>query len=187
MGKRLLANVTELINPPPERIIWAYGEWQDSYSQLPPHVQLVEGLPDINELKADRHVRKLIVCDDLMQALSKSKNDELNSLFCRGSHHWNLSIVHIVQNLFFNNLRTARINCHYIVLLKNPSDRLQVMNLGKQLYPGKTKFFQEAYDDACSEPFGYLLVDMEPHTEDNVRLRTKIFPGELCYAYLPTV
>ena len=185
--KKLIRYSQELITPPPDKIIWCYGEWQDSYNDLAqiPNLEMVEGIPDTATLKRDKTVRKLVVCDDLMQDLSTSKNNELVSLFCRGSHHWNIAIVHIVQNLFYSNLRTARINSHYIVLLKNPSDRLQVINLGKQLYPGQQKFFVDAFNDACAQPFGYLMIDNEPTTNDQVRLRTNIFPGEQCYAYVP--
>ena len=143
--KRLVKHASELISPPPHKIIWCYGEWQDSYKDLAPYgVEFVEGTPDMGMLKGNKDERKLLICDDLMQSLGKEKNTELVSLFCRGSHHWNVGIIHIVQNLFFNNLRTARVNSHYLVLLKNPSDRLQVMNLARQLYPGQQKFFLES-------------------------------------------
>lgn len=185
--KRLVRHAAEMISPPPEKIIWAYGEWQDGYKDLStiPNLELVEGIPDMPSLKQDKQVRKLVICDDLMQDLANTKNNELINLFCRGSHHWNVAIVHIVQNLFYSNLRTARINSHYLVLMKNPSDRLQVMTLGRQLYPGQQKFFLDAFNDACSTQFGYILVDNEPTTDDQIRLRTNIFPGEQCYAYVP--
>jgi len=176
-----------MIYPPPDEIVWAYGEWQNSYSDLGkvPNLKFVEGIPDMAMLKAGKERRKLVICDDLMQELSKGKKAELNNLFSRGSHHWNVGVIHIVQNLFFNNLRTARINSHYIVLLKNPSDKLQAHTLARQLYPDKYKSFLESFEDSCSQPFGYLLIDNEPSTDDQIRLRTNIFPGELCYAYVP--
>ena len=184
--KRLVKHASELISPPPHKIIWCYGEWQDSYQDLTPYgVEFAEGLPDMASLKQDKTQRKLVICDDLMQQLSSEKNSELVSLFCRGSHHWNVGIIHIVQNLFYENMRTARVNSHYLVLLKNPSDRLQVMTLARQMYPGQQKFFLEAFNDACSEPFGYIFVDNEPSTPDNVRVRTCVFPGEVGYVYTP--
>ena len=128
----------------------------------------------------------LLICDDLMQAYGSKKKDELCQLFCQGSHHWNLSILHIVQNLFFSNMRTARINSHYIILMKNPSDRLQLLNLARQIFPGKQKYVVEAFDDACSSRFGYLLLDLEPSTQDDMRLRTNIF-DEIGYVYQPRV
>ena len=80
------------------------------------------------------------------------------------------------------------LNTHYIVLFKNPRDAGQVALLARQMYPGKSKFVVEAYEDATKEPYGYLLIDLRPETDDRYRIRTKIFPGdERQYAYLPKV
>lgn len=163
-------NAKYLITPPPEKIYWAYTEWQEVYNDLP--VTFIEGVPDVEIFKQDRETPKLLICDDLM---TNYKKEELSRLFCQGSHHWNLSILHIVQNLFYGNLRSARINSHYLILMKNPSDRLQLMTLARQIFPGKQKCLTEAYDDACSKQFGYLLLDLEPSTPDDMRLRTNIF------------
>ena len=39
--------------------------------------------------------------------------------------------------------------------------------LGRQLYPGKSNGFLQAYKDALnSNKFGYFVVDMSPHAED---------------------
>ena len=64
---------------------------------------------------------------------------------------------------------------HKLIII---DDLQQVGILGRQLYPGKTRGFLKAYEDALSEKHGYLLVDMSPHSEDKYRLRTHIFPGE---------
>ena len=174
-------NAKTLIEPPPEKIYWAYGEWQDGYKDLLSDVILIEGVPDTEVFKADKNIPKLLICDDLMR---KYKKDDLCELFCQGSHHWNLSVMHIVQNLFYNNLRNARINSHYLILMKNPSDRLQLLTLARQIFPTKQKFLADAYDDACAEPYGYLLLDLEPSTDDNLRLRTSIFPNDpYCLVY----
>lgn len=180
--KKLIENADVMISPPPDEIIWCYGEWQSSYDDISKiaKVKMHEGMPDLEYLSANRHKRKLCVMDDLMMEASTSKgNNTLHSLFSRGSHHWNLSIIHIVQNLFYSNIRTARINSHYLVLLKNPSDALQAINLSKQIYPSNRKFFMEAFKDATSTPFGYLLIDLEPSTDESLRLRTRIFPDEI--------
>ena len=183
-AQKFIKHASTLIHPPPEKIYWAYGEWQDCYNQFPPDIVLIEGIPDLDVFKSDKATPKLLICDDLMQSYGNKNKAELCQLFCQGSHHWNLSILHIVQNLFFNNLRNARINSHYIILLKNPSDRLQLLNLARQIFPGKQKGMVEAFDDACAERFGYLLLDLEPSTSDDMRLRTKIFPDDpMGYVY----
>jgi len=61
--------------------------------------------------------------------------------------------------------------------MKNPSDKLQVKNLGLQLFPG-SKHFEEAFTDATNQPYGYLLIDLTQTTPDNMRLRGNIFPNK---------
>ena len=46
--------------------------------------------------------------------------------------------------------RTMALNTLYMVLLKNLRDVSQVTILGRQLYPGKSKGFLKAYEDALS-------------------------------------
>jgi hypothetical protein len=41
------------------------------------------------------------------------------------------------------------------------------------------------YRNATGEQFSYLLVDMHPTTDDEQRLKTHIYPGELCVVYVP--
>ena len=179
--KNLVLNAKRMITPPPEEIFWCYSEWQPAYDDLIDGVRMIQGLPDLSKLKSDNRP-KLLILDDLMQEMKSNKN--LVTLFTRGSHHWNLSVVNIVQNLFFEG-RTSRVNAQYLVLMKNPSDQLQAMNLAKQLYPGKTNYFMEAYRDACGQSYGYLFVDLCQNVEDSTRLKTNIFPGQLPIVYVP--
>ena len=99
-------------------------------------------------------------------------------MFSRGTHHMRTSIVLITQNLFpqGRHARTIALNTWYMVLMKNLRDMSQVNVLGRQIYPGKTKGFMEAYQDALTH--GYLVLDMSPHADDRYRLRTRVFPGE---------
>ena len=174
-----------LMTVQPTAIIWCYSELQPSYAELKqclPKIQFVEGLPDLEQLKADKERPKLIIFDDMMNVFEK--NPSLETLFVKGCHHWNLSCIHIVQNLYCKGLRTARINANYLVLFKNPSDKLQVANLARQLYPGRSRFFINAYEIATAQPFTYLLLDVSQTCVDSLRLRTNIFPGELMNIFL---
>jgi len=173
--------------PAPVKILWCFSEFQKGYRELEsvPGLVLIEGLPDFEELRKDSDTPKLIIFDDMMATLGSEKNKNLEEIFVNGSHHWNCSLIHIVQNMFFNGLRTARINAHYLVLLRNPSDQLNISTLARQLYPGQQKYMLEAYRDACSSPYGYLLVDNSPNCEEGYRLRTSIFPDEYTICYQP--
>lgn len=182
-SKRLVNNANEMISPKPHKIIWCYTEWQKAYKDLE-NVELCEGLPNFDRFKNSSNEPKLLILDDFMDTL---KGDaRLTQLFTRGAHHWNVSVIHICQALFFDGLRTARINAHYIILMKSPADKLQIANFAKQMYPGMTKYFMEAYKNATERPFGYLLVDTSPVTDDQLRLRTDIFPEDVAQSvYVP--
>jgi len=176
--KKIVLNAHYIIEPTPVKIILCHTEWQTAYDDIllkMPDVQFTDGLPNFEELKSDKLIPKILILDDMMQEM---KGDfRLNEIFTRGSHHWNLSIIHIVQNLFFNGIRTSRINSQYLILMKNPSDRLQIKNLGRQLFPG-SKHFEEAFEDATSKPYGYLLIDLTQTTPENMRLRSNILPED---------
>ncbi|KAL3073365.1 hypothetical protein niasHT_031506 [Heterodera trifolii] len=98
-----------------------------------------------------------------------------------------LLVLDDLMHLFTRELRIARNNAHYLVLLRNPAGALQVRSLGIQLFPGPGALhhFLEAYDDATADPFGYLLIDMHPTTRPLMRLKTHIYPGQLTVVYAP--
>jgi hypothetical protein len=188
-AKKFIKNLDHLVCPVPEQVLWCYSEWQPTYFEFMknPKVKLIEGLPDLGQLKATSNIPKLLVMDDLMTQID-GKKQGLTDLFTRGAHHWNCSCLHIVQNLYYGTIRTARINSHYLILMRNPSDKLQASMLAKQLYPGQQASFLGAYKEACSKPYGYLVIDVAPDTQEELRLRTNIFPEDkYTIVYLPKV
>ena len=70
----------------------------------------------------DKH---LIILDDLMD----ETDQRVASLFTKKSHHRNISVMYIVQNLFHRGKhhRTVSLNAHYMVLFKNPKDVSQIL------------------------------------------------------------
>ena len=181
--RTLLERREDFIDPPPERIYWYYAEYQPDYEALKtalPHVEFIEGLPGEEELKRlDVDRRKLIVIDDLMNEL----NPVVTALFTKGSHHRNLSVVLLVQNLFFKGGRTLSLNTHYLVYFKNPRDASSIDHLARQMFPGRVRYVREAYADATRQPYGYLFIDFAPTTPDRFRLQTGLFDRR--YVYLP--
>ena len=118
--------------------------------------------------------------------MAECANDKrLTMLFTKGSHHLNLSVIFITQNLFYkgSQIRDVSLNSQYLILFKNRRDLSQIMHLGRQLYPRKTKFFQEVYEDATRRPHSYLLIDLRNETPEDFRLRTQILSGEIQYIY----
>ena len=50
--------------------------------------------------------------------------------------------------------------------------------------PGKSTFMIEAFKNATSAPYGYLLIYLKQETDDKLRHRTGIFPEDVQYVYL---
>ena len=63
-------------------------------------------------------------------------------------------------------------------MFKNPRDKLQVLTLAKEMYPGRTNFFLKQYEEAVRRPYEYLLIDLKTTSQDDCRLRTNVLPGE---------
>jgi Cdc6-like AAA superfamily ATPase len=165
-------------------ILYCYGALNDNVMQMKRNEKLNSvithcGLPteeQVKELARKSGRRLLVVLDDLM--LTAGKSQLLDTLFTVGSHNWGASIVLVTQHLFHKDLRSARSNSHYIVLMKNPAGALQIRNMGAQLFPGRLAFFLEAYEDATKEKYSYLLVDMHPNTEADMHLKSHIYEDE---------
>jgi hypothetical protein len=177
---RMIKHCVNFVTPPPERIVWCFGCYQNDFGKLSENVEFVEGIPNADLL--DGVKRTLIIIDDLMS----ETNDRVTHLFTKGSHHKNASVVYISQNLFHKGKenRDISLNTHYLVLFKNPRDSAQISHLGRQIFPERVKYFRESFADATSKSYGYLLVDLKPTTPDELRLRTDIFPNENAYVYI---
>lgn len=180
--KLLLSKHTLIIQPAIDKVVWFYSIYQPLYDEIP-NVTFVEGFP--SDYKSYLGTRTLFIVDDLVEEYGNSK--DLLALYTKASHHLNISIFTITQNIFHKGsaYREISLNSHYMFLFKCRRDINQIAHLAKQLYPRKTKFFLEAYEDATKKPYGYLLVDMKPNTEETFRLRTNILPGEFMCIYQP--
>ena len=173
----------DVINPLPDHILWLYAEDQPLYQSMK-NVEFIQGIPDDLETRFERRHNNVLILDDLM---TQCHSDErLTRLFSVGSHHKNLSIIFIIHNLFHygKEMRTVSLNSHYIILFKNPRDRLQISTLARQMYPGQSQFLIEAFHDATKEAYGYLIIDLKPTTADKLRIRTGILPSDRQLVYV---
>ena len=105
------------------------------------------------------------------------------NLFSRESHHRNLSVILMLQNLFHQGKygRDISLNTHYFILFKNMRDINQIKVLGNQL--GIRTKLENAYSDATQELFSYILLDLSPSSNSNYMLRSHIFPEEYTVVY----
>lgn len=175
-----------LFTETPASIMYCYGVHQPFYETFDlPNLSFFQGLPSCETIeKMNDGKFKIIVLDDLMEKIIKSSDAE--DLFTIKCHHFNISVIFLTQNIFAKgkHARTINLNTHVTVLFANRRDESQAMSLGKQLFPGKSKFFMEVYEDATSKPHGYLVCDCHPRSPRELELRTNIFSGEVCVIYI---
>lgn len=185
--RKILLNKQQMFEDPPKRILYCYGIWQDLFSRMEkeiPDIEFHRGVPSEECIRSFGCSKEhgIVILDDLMSEISGNNN--VQSLFTRGSHHLNLTVIWLSQNLFAQGkaMRTININTHIIILLANPRVA-QISTLGSQL--GIGKMLMESFLDATSTPYGYLVVDLSPHNHSGYKLCTNIIPGEDPVVYLP--
>lgn len=165
--------------PRQPKVIWCYGIEQEAYSSPIPNVivKYHEGLIDEKGIRGSRP--DIVVIDDLMT--EKSNDPFVHNLFTKISHHLKVTVIYITQNMYERGQCKMKRNAHYLLMMRNPSDKSQITTLGRQLYP-RTKrqlqHFYEAYDDATKKKYGYLLIDVSPEGDENQKLKTNILPNE---------
>lgn len=119
---------------------------------------------------------RLVILDDMMRESDKNVVD----LFTKHSHHLSVSVIFICQNIFHKGKgqRDISLNSHYITMYKNPRDRNQISHLARQICPKNAAYISEIFENATSEPYGYLVLDLTQTTPDHLRYRTNVFPSD---------
>ena len=133
-------------------ILWCYGEKNAVPSDDDGRsIQFHEGVPE-NFTNAESKPC-LIILEDLL--------NEFSQLFKKGSHHRNISVILIRQNLFHQGsyCRDISLKAKYIVLLKNIRDKNQFTHLARQVYTEDSAGLYKAYLDSTKNPHGYFMLD----------------------------
>ena len=170
---QFLENLDYMVDSPIREIVWCCAPGSEPNIRIP--VQFRTEIPPFEEFGG---VPTLYVIDDLMSEGAYSK--DVCKLFTRGSHHFNVSVFLITQNIFYQSpqARNISLNSKYIVAFKNPRDRLQFGHLARQVYPEKSTELERVYKQVTQQPFGYLVLDLGQDTDERFRFRTKIFPQD---------
>lgn len=112
--------------------------------------------------------------DDLA---SEADNEEISNLFTRNSHHLNLSVILLSQNLYQkgSHTRTISLNTKYLVVFKQPRDSSQIGFLARQIGQKNAKEIIRVYNEVTRQPHGYLVIDFTQDCNELLRYRTDIF------------
>ncbi len=95
----LLDHSEELLSTPPETIHYCYGVWPDGFRDMQEAgVQFDEGVPSTSRLRKWFPNGGFLVLDELMTEGSEDK--ELLDLFTKHSHHQNITVLFLCQDMF---------------------------------------------------------------------------------------
>ena len=181
---KVIHNADKMFTTTPRRIVYFYGVWTKDFNKLKNKVEFFQGLPQ-EDFFYNNTLPTLAIVDDLTTEHSNNKSI-IKNMFTRGSHHLNVSVFFLTQNIFDKSLRDISLNSHYIVLLKTARDQKQVCYLAQQVFAIDWRYCLDAYKQCTALPFSYMLLDLHPTTLDHLRIRSQIFPGEEQNAFIPS-
>lgn len=161
------------------KVLWCYGIRQKLHDEQILNVEVTyhPGIPSLDTIKKARP--DIIVLDDLMIELKK--DERVKNLFTRGSHHLNISVIFLTQNIFSNDssMRTMSLNCHYTVAMKSIRNRDQILRFCGQIWRKKTSKIEKIINNAHKKNFSYIIFDLHPQLiDERFRIRNEIFRDE---------
>jgi hypothetical protein len=128
----------------------------------------------------------LLILDDLtiVSASNKENIENLNNLASRDSHHLNISVIFVCQNLNYGcgKLRNARINSQYHIMFNSLTDTrdVELIASNKKI---NSATLQKILSDVGKKQYMYLVFDGSPKGYNNTRLCTGILPHENTIIY----
>jgi hypothetical protein len=173
----IIKHAKTLITPEVYDITYCYSQWQPGFEPLKElGVKFIQGMLSREELfdeKRDTERHSLLVIDDL---LDPEYAPLARDLFIKGSHHLNMNVIFITQNLFFANkdFRTLSLNAHYLVVFKNPRDMSQIGYISRQAFPSRPGFLTEVYNNETQRRHSYVVLDCKQGTPDHLRVRSSV-------------
>ena len=134
------------------------------------NLEFVSGvILDVIDSWKNNGIKYLLIFDDSCDKICNSKAFVDTATAGR---HRGLSTIYIKHNLFHHSKlgRDVELKNTHIVLFKSPRDVMQVTTLSTQLGLGSE--LVDRYRDATSVPFGHLLIDLSPRTDDRLSFCT---------------
>ena len=150
-------------------------------------VTYFQRLPIMNDLKKKKGEAKMIIIDDYLSDLRGEAGKEIIRIVLNGTHHLDVCVCILVQNMFEKQLRTISLNCQYLVIFKSPRDTTQIQYLLRQIFGKDCQDHVRAVKNALALPYSYVLLDLSQSCPEITRIRTDILEGprEFSKIYMP--
>ena len=178
--QKLILNSKKLFGIKFDTILYCSGQGFPNFNEVN-NVKILKCNSFTNSYidKLDERKNNLIIIDDKMN--SATNDIIISDLFTKKSHHKNITVIFLVQNLFPKSkyMRDISISSTYIVLMKNPREIFQIKLLSQQIDGEKKNFILESYKDATkNKPYSYLLLDLGQETPELLKVRTNVLCNE---------
>jgi DNA mismatch repair ATPase MutS len=172
--KQIILNKNKIINKEIDKIYYIYGCDQPLYDTFRDQVIFTK---DLNIINQEFNNKTLIILDDLQEEITNHIT-ELKNLIIKRSHHQNISVIIILQNIFSNSnfTKTIRINISNYYILRHSFGNDQLEVLGRQLegYKNQKKFL-DAYNLAVKTDFTGLFIDCHPLSATKIVFRYRYY------------
>ena len=164
---------TGTFQPKFDKIYFFYQHSQPLYDVMQKEIESLEFVRGVNfefiDSLKNNGTEYLVIFYDSCEEICNSK--AFVNIATTGRHR-GLSTIYIKHNLFHQSKlgRDVELQNTHIVLFKSPRDVMQVTTFSTQLGLGSE--LVDWYRDATSVPFGHLLIDLSPRTDDRLRYCT---------------
>ena len=162
----------KLILPFPKNVFYMYKveqtfmkSWNEKENTP---IKFIQGL-DFDEV--DTSQPSMLIIDDLIL----STNNNVAEMFILGSHHKQISLFFITQNLFpnCNIFRVMSANAHYFVLFHNQRHFRQIMTLARQVFVGvDVQRIVNCYKRASETQRGFIILCFAPSLPNELTVLT---------------
>jgi len=162
-----------LIEPFPRHINYMYSVEQPFMKTWDgPKINFIQGL-DFSHVQSN----SILVIDDLIL----DNNKDVAKTFILGSHHRQISVFFLTQNLFPRDdlFRLMSLNCHYFVLFQNQRNYRQVLTLARQAFTDDVHRVVNAYKRASTHPRGFIILTFNPLITKNLSVITDYWLKEI--------
>ena len=161
------------------KVFYFYREFQPSFKNTAKNIDFIR-FTNFDVTKSLENC--LLIFDDSCEEIFNDR--EFLKLVTSGRHR-GLHVIYVKHNLFQQSRfsRTLDLNTTHIILFKSPRDISQIEFLGKQL--NNSVFLKSAYEKATAEPFGHLLIDLDPKTTEGLRYCSNVVGLSPSIFYLP--
>ena len=158
-----------------DKIYFFYQHSQPFYDVMQKEIENLEFVRGVNfeiiDSIKNNGTKYLVIFDDSCEKICNSK--AFVDIATAGRHR-GLSKICIKHNFFQQSKlrRDVELQNAHIVLFRSPRDVMQVTTLSTQLGLGSE--LVDWFRDATFVPFGHLLIDLSPRTDDRLRYCTNI-------------